>query len=99
MAFCFAGMLPPLPFYASPACVRVFKFGEHITMSGFLDSFLGKFQGKFLSPFIEEACFSAERPFWGPGGPWAALGRLIWAQVPLVGPTGWAASISCAQTP
>ena len=27
-------------------------------------------------------------PFGGPGGPWAALGRLIWAQVPLVGPTG-----------
>ena len=38
-------------------------------------------------------------PFRGPGGPWAAPGRLIWAQVPLVGPTGWAASISCARAP
>ena len=38
-------------------------------------------------------------PFGGPGGPWAAPGGLIWAQVPLVGPTGWAASISCAWAP
>ena len=38
-------------------------------------------------------------PFGGPGGPWAAPGGLIWAQVPLVGPTGWAASISCARAP
>ena len=29
----------------------------------------------------------------------AAPGGLIWAQVPLVGPTGWAASISCARAP
>merc|ERR1712082_506577 len=38
-------------------------------------------------------------PFGGPGGSRAAPGGLIWAQVPLVGPTGWAASISCARTP
>merc|ERR1711951_296552 len=38
-------------------------------------------------------------PFGGPGGPWASSGGLIWAQVPLVGPTGWAASISCARAP
>merc|ERR1712082_529064 len=34
-------------------------------------------------------------PFGSPGGPLAAPGGLIWAQVPLVGPTGWAAFISC----
>merc|ERR1712198_543116 len=44
----------------------------------------------------KRAHFGPERPFWGP---WAALGGLIWAQVPLVGPTGWAASISCARAP
>merc|ERR1711951_195161 len=38
-------------------------------------------------------------PFGGPGRPWAALGGLIWAQLPLVGLTGWAASISCVPTP
>merc|ERR1712198_471281 len=38
-------------------------------------------------------------PFRSPGGPWAAPGGLIWAQVPLVGPTGWAAFISCARAP
>merc|ERR1711989_100527 len=38
-------------------------------------------------------------PFGSPGGPWAAAGGLIWAQVPLVGPTGWAAFISCARAP
>merc|ERR1711989_81082 len=29
-------------------------------------------------------------PFGSPGGPWAALVGLIWAQLPLVGLTGWA---------
>ena len=38
-------------------------------------------------------------PFRSPGGPWAAPGGLIWAQLPLVGPTGWAAFISCARAP
>ena len=38
-------------------------------------------------------------PFMSPGGPWAAPGGLIWAQLPLVGPTGWAAFISCARAP
>merc|ERR1711989_47030 len=38
-------------------------------------------------------------PFGSPGGPWAAPGGLIWAQVPLDGPTGWAAFISCARAP
>ena len=38
-------------------------------------------------------------PFEGPGGPGAAPGRPIWAQVPLVGSTGWAASISNARAP
>merc|ERR1711872_192954 len=33
--------------------------------------------------------------FGGPGGPWAALGGLIWAQLPLVGPTGWATWLGC----
>merc|ERR1712175_15306 len=34
-------------------------------------------------------------PFGGPGGPWPALGDLIWAQLPLVGPTGWATWLGC----
>merc|ERR1711951_28488 len=44
----------------------------------------------------KRARFGLERPFWGP---LAAPGGLILAQVPLVGPTGWAASISCARAP
>ena len=39
----------------------------------------------------QKGSFLAQKvPFRGPGGPLAALGGLIWAQLPLVGPTGWA---------
>ena len=60
MASCFAGRFPPLPFYASPALVRIFKFCEHITMSGYLYSSLGKFQGQFMSSCIEGLKFQSE---------------------------------------
>merc|ERR1711917_210570 len=47
----------------------------------------------------KRAVLAQKGPFGSPGGPWAAPGGLIWAQVPLVGPTGWAAFISCARAP
>merc|ERR1712121_339710 len=47
----------------------------------------------------KRAHFGPERPFWGPRRSLGSPGGLIWAQVPLVGPTGWAAFISCARAP
>ena len=48
----------------------------------------------------------SKRPFWRPwwsleglGGPRKAPRGLIWFQMPLVGPSGWVTSISCALAP
>jgi len=60
----------------------------------------GPFRDHYGTPGAPKRAVLAQiGPFGGPGGPWAAPGGLIWAQVPLVGPTGWAASISNARAP
>merc|ERR1711989_42612 len=60
----------------------------------------GPFRDHYGTPGAPKRAVLAQiGPFGGPGDPWAAPGGLIWAQVPLVGSTGWAASISCAPTP
>ena len=58
----------------------------------------GPFRDHYGTPGAPKRAVLAQiGPFGDPGGPWAAPGGLIWAQVPLVGPTGWAAFISCAR--
>ena len=60
----------------------------------------GPFRDHYGTPGAPKRAVLAQiGPFGGPGGPWAAPGGLILAQVPLVGPTGWAGSISCAWAP
>ena len=66
---------------------------------------VGRLMSAHVATFMEAVSLpptGKRRRFWAPFGllgPWAALGGQIWAQMPLVGLTGWVKSISCAWAP